>query len=270
MKTTTSFGKTSFRTRALILFTSLCLTTLSSSAQLQPVASNIYPWANHSVKVEAERETRLVFEGTCPGFKYLKIHVTTQKKGAKPRPMHANEDREEVLIISYGKARFSFGPRSAVLGAGGVALILPGEMQMLENVGDGPLTYYVMQYKSEKPMDLERGKSAGGSLLLNRDSLEFKPSARGGGRVYFNRPTAMCENFEMHVSKVDKKGPAHAPHSHPDNEIILATEGEPELNIDGKLIKGTAGDLYFISSGTEHNSGNGSDAPCVYFAFRWR
>lgn len=253
-----------------ILYITLYFMALSSSAQLKPIPSGVYRWADLPVKVEEERETRSVFEGTCPRFKYIEIHVTTQKKGAKPRPAHANEDTEEVIIVKEGKVKFTIGTRSAILGAGGVALVLPQEMHTLENVGDGPLTYYVMRYRSEKPMDIERGKSGGGSLLLNKDSLQFKPSARGGGRSYFDRPTAMCQNFEMHVTQLNKKGPSHAPHSHLDNEIILAIEGNTEINIDNKFYPGTTGELYFINSEIFHGAGNAVDTPCMYFAFRWR
>lgn len=254
----------------LILYINLFIMALSSSAQLQPVASGVYEWTKLPVKVEEERETRSVFQGTCPRFSFFAVHVTTQKQGARPRPAHANEDIEEVIIIKEGRAKFTIGSQSGILGAGGVALVLPQEMHSLENVGDGPLTYYVMRYRSEKPMDIARGKAAGGSLLLNKDSLEFKPSARGGGRVYFDRPTAMCENFEMHVTMLNKKGPSHAPHSHTDNEIILAIEGDTEINIDSTPLKGTAGDLYFIPSEILHNAGNAADTPSMYFAYRWR
>lgn len=252
------------------LYFTLYFMTLSAAAQLQPIAPGAYHWADFPVKVEEERETRAVFEGTCPRFKYLEIHVTTQKKGAKPRPAHANKDIEEIIIVKEGKVKFTIGSQSAILGAGGIALVLPQEMHALENVGDGPLTYYVMRYQSEKPMDLARGKSAGGSLLLNKDSLEFKPSTRGGGRAYFDRPTAMCENFEMHVTQLAKRGPSHAPHSHVDNEIILIIEGDTEINIDNKKYTATAGDFYFINSELLHGVSNAADVPCMYFAYRWR
>jgi hypothetical protein len=78
-------------------------------------------------------------------------------------------------------------------------------------------------------MDMARSAKAGGSLFLNADSLEYKPSARGGGIKYFDRPTAMCENFEMHITELKSKGPSHAPpliHSlkayrYKEREIIL-------------------------------------------------
>jgi (S)-ureidoglycine aminohydrolase len=253
-----------------ILYFTLSLMSLSSAAQLQPVGTGVYKWADLPVKVEPERETRSVFEGTCPRFKYLEIHATTQKQGAKPRPAHANKDIEELIIVKEGKLKITIGTQSAILGAGGVILLLPQEMHALENIGDGPLTYYVMRYQSEKPMDLERGKSGGGSLMLNKDSLQFKPSTKGGGRVYFNRPTALCENFEMHVTRLDKKGPSHAPHAHLDNEIILTIEGNNEININDKAYTGNTGDLYFIPSESLHSAGNAADVSCMYFAFRWR
>lgn len=252
------------------LLLTLYFMSLSSFAQLKPIPPGVYRWADLPVKVEQEREMRSVFEGTCRRFKYLEIHVTTQKQGAKPGPAHANADTEELIIVKEGTAKFIIGEQSAILSAGGVALVLPQEMHSLENVGDGPLTYYVMRYRSETPMNIERGKSSGGSLLLNKDSLLFKPGLRGGGRSYFDRPTAMCENFEMHVTQLNKKGPSHAPHSHVDNEIILVIEGNTEINIDNKMHPGTAGDLYFINSELFHGAGNAADVPCMYFAFRWR
>lgn len=253
------------------LYLTLCLmTTLSALAQLQPIQPGVYHWKDLPVKKSTDRETRPIFEGTSPHFEYLEIHATTQMPGAKSRPPHDNKDIEEIIIVKEGKMKVTIGEQSTVLGAGSVMLILPLEMQTFENVGDTPLTYYVMRYRSRKPMDIQRGKSNGGSLVLNQDSLEFKITAKGGSRAYFDRPTAMCENFEMHVTQLNKKGPSHAPHTHVDTEIILVIDGTNEVIIEDKKYNGTAGDLYFINSGLSHNGGNGSDATCTYFAFKWR
>jgi (S)-ureidoglycine aminohydrolase len=246
------------------------MTILSASAQLKPIEPGVYHWKDLPVKKSTDRESRRIFEGTSPHFEYLEIHATTQMPGAKPSPPHDNKDIEEIIIVKEGKMKATIGEQSAVLGAGSVILILPLEMQTFENVGDTPLTYYVMRYRSRKPMDIERGKSNGGSLLLNQDSLEFKTTAKGGSRAYFDRPTSMCENFEMHVTQLDKKGPSHAPHTHVDTEVILVIDGTNEVIIEDKKYNGTTGDLYFINSGLSHNGGNGSDATCTYFAFKWR
>jgi mannose-6-phosphate isomerase-like protein (cupin superfamily) len=176
------------------------LFTLTTVAQLQPVNPGVYKWADLPVKAGEGRESRKILEGVSPHFEYLEIRATTQLRGGRSSTAHANDDTEECLIVKEGKLKATIEGRSAVLGPGGVILLMPRQMHALENAGDGNLTYYAMRYRSKKKMDLERGQASVGTLALNADSLEFKPSARGGGRPYFDRSTAMCERFEMHVA----------------------------------------------------------------------
>ena len=117
---------------------------------------------------------------------------------------------------------------------------------------------------------MERSVQAGGTLLLNYDSLAYKEANNKGTRKYFDRPTAMCENYEMHITYLKEKGPSHSPHQHVDTEIILIIDGETEMTIDGKTYKAGPGDLYIAESGKMHGIGNASEKPCSYFAFKWR
>jgi (S)-ureidoglycine aminohydrolase len=254
-----------------IVFTILsCFFTLTTMAQLAPINSGVYRWTNLPVKAGEDRESRHILEGVSTHFEYLEMHATTQFKGAKPSTAHANDDIEECIIVKEGKLKVTIEGRSTVLGAGGVILLMPRQMHSVENVGDGNLTYYVMRYRSKKKMELERGTSSGGTLTLNADSLEFKPSARGGSRKYFDRPTTMCERFEMHVTRLDRMGESHAPHAHQETEIILIISGETEMTIDGKEYSGSAGDLYLMNSELLHGIRNAKDTPCSYFAFKWK
>lgn len=239
-------------------------------AQLPFISSGVYHWQDLVVKRSEGREGRRIMEGTSPQFSYLEMHATTQEKGAVSKPPHAQKDMEEVLIVKEGTMKFTMGNESRVMGKNSVVLVPPQEMQSIENVGDGPLTYYVMEFRSIKPMDLERSAKAGGALFLNADTLLFKPSDRGGGIAYFNRPTAMCENFEMHITQLDHKGHSHAPHAHIETEVMLMIEGESEVTINNKTFKASAGDLYIINSGEMHGISNTQDSVCKYFAFKWR
>ncbi len=256
-------------TKTLLIVT-LCLGALPCLAQLAPVKSGVYRWSDHPAKAGESRESRRILEGSSPHLEYLEIHATTQFPGAQPSPAHANDDIEECIIVKEGTMKVTIEDRSEVLGAGGVVLLLPHQMHSLANVGESNLTYYVMRYRSRKPMALERGRASGGSLMLNPDALPFKPSSRGGGRAYFDRATAMCERFEMHVTRLDQKGPSHTPHSHEETEIILIVSGETEMTIDGSEYQATAGDFYFMSSQLLHGIRNAADEPCSYFAFKWK
>ena len=243
---------------------------MSTFAQLQPITSRVYHWNDLPVKKDNQREGRKIAEGTTNEFEYFEIHATTQHKGAVPRPPHAQKNIEEVIIIKEGTLKCTIGNKISTLGPGSVLLIPPHEMQTFENTGDGPVTYYVFMFRSKKPVNMERSTKAGGTLLLNYDSLEYKEANNKGGRKYFDRPTAMCENYEMHITYLKAKGPSHAPHQHVDTEIILMIDGETEMMIDGKTYTAGPGDLYIAESGKLHGISNATDKPCSYFAFKWR
>jgi len=243
---------------------------MNTFAQLQPIGSGVFTWNNLPVKKEAQRESRKLAEGTTAEFEYFEIHATTQMKGATPRPVHTQKDLEELIIIKEGTMKCTIGNKTAVLGRGSVLLIPPLQAQEFENIGDGPLTYYVLMFRSRKPMNIQRSDSAGGTLLLNHDSLIYTEKNNKGNRKYFDRPTAMCANYEMHITYLKQKGPSHAGHQHVDTEIILVTDGEAEMDIDGKKFTGSAGDMFIVESGKMHQVGNASEKPCSYFAFKWR
>jgi quercetin dioxygenase-like cupin family protein len=248
----------------------LLVTSMNISAQLLPITSGTFRWNELPVKKEERREGRKITEGTTSEFEYFEIHATTQMKGAIPRPPHTQNDIEEVIIIKEGKVKTTIGNKTSVLGAGSVLLIPPLESQTFENVGNGPLTYYVFMFRSKKPMNLERSNEAGGVLLLDGDTITYTEKNDKGTKKYFDRPTAMCENYEMHVTYLKHKGPSHAAHQHADTEIILVINGEIEMNIDGTVYKGSAGDMFIAESGKMHQVMNAADKPCSYFAFKWR
>jgi quercetin dioxygenase-like cupin family protein len=254
--------------KAILLFL-LHTIAMNVFAQLQPITSGVFHWADLPVKKDGQRESRKIAEGTTNEFEYFEIHATTQQKGVVPRPVHTQKDIEEVIIVKEGTMKCTIGNRTAVVGAGSVLLIPPFESQIFENTGDGPLTYYVFMFRSKIALNIERSTQAGGTLLLNHDSLVYKETNNKGNRKYFDRPTAMCENYEMHITYLKAKGPSHAPH-HVDTEIILMIDGETEMTIDGKLYKAGPGDLYIAESGKLHGIGNAADKPCSYFAFKWR
>jgi mannose-6-phosphate isomerase-like protein (cupin superfamily) len=233
----------------LLLLLSLPVITM---AQLKPVGSGVYHWNELPVKKDGLRESRKILEGTTAEFEYFEVHATTQLKAAVPRPAHTQKDMEELIIIKEGSMKCTIGETSTLLGKGSVLLIPPLQSQTFENIGDGPLSYYVFMFRSKKPMDIARSTKAGGALLLNYDSLPYTENATKGTRKFFDRPTAMTDNYEMHITYLKQKGPSHAPHQHVDTEIILIIEGESEIVIDGKQY--TAGPRRFLYYGKRQNA----------------
>ena len=252
-----------------LLMAGLCVLPPPAVAQLSAVKSGVYRWADHPVTVKGDRETRLILEGESAHLSYLKIHATTQAMGAESRPARANEDAEELIIVKEGLLQMTLDDHSEVLAAGSVVHLMPGQMHRIANVGDVPLTYYVMKYRSRAPMQPERGVASGGSRMFNVTKLPLNPSTRGAGRPYFDRATAMCERFELHVTQLHQPGPSHLPHAHVETEIILVISGDTAMTINGEEFEGSAGDFYLMEAHLPHGVRNTSDQPCAYFAFKW-
>lgn len=253
----------------LVLCCTLC--TIQCTTQLPFVNSGIYKWEDHPVTIKTKKESRKIIEGQTTHFEYLKIHASTQHAGASPGKAHANAVYEECIIVKEGRMKIEIEGKSQVLETGGVVLLMPQQVHQIENVGNQNLTYYVMQYKSRDGINLSRGLNAGGSLMLNRDSLTFRRSSKGGGIAYFDRPTAHTKRFEMHITHLNKKGLSHKPHAHEETEIILMLTGEGDMIIDGKQYHGKAGDFFLMESNLQHGVSNSSDTePCSYFAFKWQ
>ncbi len=244
--------------------------TVAVKAQLKPVGYGVFHFNESPVTKDVLRESRKMAEGSTAEMEYFKVHVTTQQKGATPRPAHAQKDIEELIIITEGSMKCTVGDKSTTLNTGSVLLIPPGTMQSVENAGNGPLTYYVFQFRNKTGVNMDRSTAAGGAQLFNIDTLPYTEKDGKGARKYFDRATASAERFEMHTTTLTKAGPSHVPHQHVETEIILVTEGEVEMMIDGKTFKGGAGDFFIAESGKLHGVSNATDKKCTYYAFKWR
>ncbi|MCB0689727.1 MAG: cupin domain-containing protein [Saprospiraceae bacterium] len=238
--------------------------------QTSEVDGGIYRWAELPVKISHDRESRKIMEGSSPYFDYLEMHATTQYRGAVPNPPHKQQDIEEIIIVKEGLMRFTMNGHDAVLGPGSVILIPPLAMQALENIGDSSLTYYVIMFRSRKPMDMARSDGAGGYLFVDADTITFSENSKGGRWNYLDRPTAMCEHLHIHTTQLNEFGPSIPAHSHPESELFIVMEGQTELMIDEQKFLGQAGDLYLVKPGQLHGMSNASDAPCRFFAIKWK
>ncbi|QHV96813.1 cupin domain-containing protein [Spirosoma endbachense] len=245
------------------LFSSTTLPVLAQS-----VDSGVYVWAKSPVSRKATSEQRTLLEGTTTDFKHMKIHATTLPAHQAPHPAHKHDD-EELIIIKEGKLTITIEGKTKTLGAGSIALMMPGDEHGFENKGDSPVTYFVMRYESKEPKDLERGKKAGGSFWVDWDEVEFKQHDKGGIRRMFDRATAMTKRFEMHVTTLNQGLWSHPPHTHRAAEILLMTDNTAQESIDGKLFSATKGDLIFLESNVPHAIQNTSQGSCTYFAFQF-
>ncbi|MEO8406425.1 MAG: cupin domain-containing protein [Chitinophagaceae bacterium] len=233
-----------------------------------PVQSDVYAWKNLPIEKKATSERRQILDGSGPVLSNLEIHATTIDPGTAPHAPHHHEE-EELFIIKEGSVTITINGKSQVLGAGSVAVAMPGEEHGMLNTGKTKATYYVIKYKSRDSVQHQRATNAGGSFMINWDTVTFRPHDKGGLRKFTERPTAMLKRFEMHVTTLNAGIKSHDPHTHKAEEIVLLIDGHGEMQIGDKFKKVEAGDLVFLGSNVLHAIRNDNDKTCTYFAFQF-
>jgi (S)-ureidoglycine aminohydrolase len=242
---------------------------LGLETQSGPIESKVYSFSKAKVEKTSLGEKRQLIDGNSTHMESFEIHATTLNPGKEFHASQIHPDSEELIIVKEGKLKVTLNNNIKVLGPGSVVLVMPGDEHGLDNAGDTQATYYIVKYKSKAPMDITRGKMAGGSLVVDWDTLTFSPHDKGGIRRYFDRKSAMSNRIEMHMTTLNPGIKSHDPHTHTPAEIVVMMDGKTEMEIDSKLFQGQPGDIYFLESGHPHAIRNTGDKPCMYMAFQW-
>jgi (S)-ureidoglycine aminohydrolase len=247
----------------------LCFFACSVLAQeTTPIESKVYDWQNTAIIKKETSERRNLVDGTSSDFKHINVHTTTLYPNHPASKLHHNLD-EELLIVKAGKMTISIAGKTYILGPGSVVLNMPYEDHSIANNEPTNLTYYAMRYESTLPKDSVRAKIAGGSVVLNWDDVEYKAHDKGGRRNFFDRATAMCKRFEMHVTTLNEGLMSHPPHTHKAAEILILVDGKAEETINGKWLQANSGGLIFLQSMVPHAIRNNGKGSCTYFAFQF-
>lgn len=243
------------------------LLPLAAKAQTDSMQSGLYAWKEPGAQKSIS--SAVLFEGKVQDMQWLQMSANklTPSKARNEKKIPADE--EHLMIIKSGRLRLIVKDSTFTIGAGSVALLLPGENYSLQNRNGEPCKFYLMKYRSKLPADIERGKSVGGALVTDWNNVVFKPHDKGGRRDFFERPTAMCRRMEMHVSTLNPGLKSHDPHTHRAEEIVLVTEGNTEMQIRDGFYKGSAGSIYYLGSNVPHAVQNNGTKPCTYFAFQF-
>jgi (S)-ureidoglycine aminohydrolase len=260
--------------KKLILF--FCLIQNIAFPQSKPIESKVYFWNNLVVNKKSQGESRPILDGTTPDFKLCKVHASTLLPKSRMRKESYMQENEELIIVKEGELTVTIEGKTKVLKAGGLALIMSNDVRETENRSDGNTTYYVFQFNSVTPVDLERGKKAGGSLMINWDEVPFKPHDKGGRKDFFNRPTSMTKRFEMHTTTLNEGLMSHPAHTHKAAEIIFLVNSQgneatsqAQETIDGTWQDAKVGDIIFLQSNSLHGIRNSGKGTCTYFAFQF-
>jgi XRE family transcriptional regulator, regulator of sulfur utilization len=108
-----------------------------------------------------------------------------------------------------------------------------------------------------------------GSSAWDFASLTATPTKVGEVRKVFQAPTATLDELECHITTLNPGETPHAPHKHPDEEVLVLKEGTIEAIQDGKTIRVGPGSVVFQASNQLHSVRNVGTTPATYIVLKW-
>lgn len=235
--------------------------------QITPLESKVYSIEERQVKTKFGSKSA-IFKGEGDALKLQEMNLI--RIGEKKKyQVKAAANREYFFILKKGVLKMKLGDKEQVLQVGSMVTVLPKNQITFENTELATAELYEMSYQAKSPMNEERGVQAGGSFISPWESAVFKPTAKGGGRQFFDRATAMLNRFDIHVTTLNVGQQSHDPHTHVNEEIILMMDGNVEERIGDKKELAGPGDVIRLGSKVLHNITNVGNKPCMYYAIQW-
>ena len=107
------------------------------------------------------------------------------------------------------------------------------------------------------------------STVFNWSDLKVSSTKVGERRSVFDAPTVTLERFESHITTINPGEAPHAPHRHPEEEMMILKEGTVEMVQNGQTNRVEAGGMIFCASGELHGMRNIGKVPATYYVIKW-
>ena len=109
-----------------------------------------------------------------------------------------------------------------------------------------------------------------GSAVFNWNDVPAKPTEVGSVRSFFKARTATLDELEMHVTTLEPGKSSHAPHRHPNEELIIVKQGTVETLSNGEWKRVGPGSVIFNGSNQLHGLRNVGSDEAIYHVINWK
>jgi len=243
------------------------------SAPAAPLGSTIYTWETREAKPTGVGERREVARQPTATLAEFECHISTLNPAQASHPPHTHP-QEELIILRDGTLDVHLDGKDTRVGPGSLFFFPANHPHAVQNHGDKPATYFVFNFSTAATAKL-RGQGpaptpAGGraDTIFDWAKLAVTPTKVGERRDVCDMPTATLANFECHITTINAGEAPHAPHHHPDEEILLLKEGTLDVTINGKTQRITPGSIVLVSSNDEHGWKNAGATAATYYVMR--
>lgn len=102
-----------------------------------------------------------------------------------------------------------------------------------------------------------------------KDTKEIKETF-GLHRKYFEGPTDQLKLMVAGSLSLNPGATPHPPHQHPEEEILLVTEGTGIIGLKGKDKNVGPGSMMYCAANQSHDIRNTGKVPLTFFYYKWK
>jgi quercetin dioxygenase-like cupin family protein len=107
------------------------------------------------------------------------------------------------------------------------------------------------------------------STAYDWNGVSARKTAVGESRQFLRSPTATLDELELHVTTLNPGQTSHAPHQHPNEELIIVRDGTVEVLVQGTWTRLGPGSVIFNASNESHAIRNVGAGPTTYHVVNW-
>ncbi|MET0336475.1 MAG: cupin domain-containing protein [Caulobacter sp.] len=109
-----------------------------------------------------------------------------------------------------------------------------------------------------------------GPAVFTWETMKHGATDVGSYAQLTRAPTATLDELEMHVTTLRPGTNSHAPHTHPNEELVIIKQGTVEVLNGGEWKRVGPGGVVFNASNSPHALRNVGDEAAVYHVINWK
>ena len=108
------------------------------------------------------------------------------------------------------------------------------------------------------------------NVTMDKGQAKVTKEPFGDLRIYFDGKTDQLGAMTFGSLLLKAGMTPHPPHQHPEEEIMVVTEGTGEISVEGKVTKVAAGASMYCAANKLHGIVNTGKTPLLFYFFKWK
>ena len=105
--------------------------------------------------------------------------------------------------------------------------------------------------------------------VMDVSKAKLSKETFGDLRIYFDGPTDQLKSMTAGSLLLKPGMSPHRPHTHPEEEIMVVTDGTGEISVEGKITKVAAGSMMYCAAQHLHGIVNTGKVPLMFYFYKW-